>query len=137
MATPQDDSEHLNLLSLFHYVVAGLAALFSLFPVFHLVMGIGLVSGALDNGRPEAAVGQSVVGWLLIVFAVAFIVCGFSFALCLALAGKFLKERRRYRFCLVLACIACVFMPFGTVLGVFTILVLMRPSVKAAFGVGT
>jgi hypothetical protein len=136
MATPQDDSEHLNLLSLFHYVVAGLAALFSLFPVFHLVMGIGLVSGALDDGRPEAAVGRSVVGWLLIVFAVAFIVCGLGFAVCLALAGKFLKERRRYRFCLVLACIACVFMPFGTVLGVFTLLVLMRPPVKAAFGVG-
>ncbi len=134
MATPQDDSEQLNLLSVFHYVVAGLAALFSLFPVFHLAMGIGLVSGAFDNARHEAAVAQSVVGWLLVVFALLFIVCGLCFAVCLAFAGKFLHERRRYRYCLVVAAIACVFMPFGTVLGVFTILVLMRPSVKAAFG---
>ena len=29
---------------------------------------------------------------------------------------------------------AALSMPFGTVLGVFTIIVLMRPSVKAAFG---
>ncbi len=27
----------------------------------------------------------------------------------------------------------CLFMPFGTVLGVLTIIVLMRPSVKALF----
>ena len=31
------------------------------------------------------------------------------------------------------AAIACMFMPFGTVLGVFTIIVLMRPSVKERF----
>jgi hypothetical protein len=32
------------------------------------------------------------------------------------------------------ACVSCVFMPIGTILGVFTILVLSRPSVKSAFG---
>jgi hypothetical protein len=36
-------------------------------------------------------------------------------------------------FCLVMAGIQCIFMPFGTVLGVFTIIVLMRNSVKEAF----
>jgi len=34
-----------------------------------------------------------------------------------------------------MACIECLFMPFGTVLGVFTILVLVRESVKQLFGV--
>ena len=33
----------------------------------------------------------------------------------------------------VVAGIECIFMPFGTVLGVLTLLVLMRPSVKALF----
>jgi hypothetical protein len=33
-----------------------------------------------------------------------------------------------------MAGIACVFMPFGTVLGVFTIIVLMRDSVRRLFG---
>jgi len=36
-------------------------------------------------------------------------------------------------FCFVVACIECLFMPFGTVLGAFTIIVLMRPSVKNLF----
>jgi len=33
----------------------------------------------------------------------------------------------------VMAAIECIFMPFGTVLGVFTIVVLARPSVKEMF----
>jgi hypothetical protein len=40
-----------------------------------------------------------------------------------------------YTFCLVMAGVACMFMPFGTVLGVFTIIVLLRDSVKELFGV--
>jgi hypothetical protein len=38
-----------------------------------------------------------------------------------------------YIFCLVIAAVECIFMPFGTVLGVFTIIVLQRPTVKAMF----
>jgi hypothetical protein len=38
-------------------------------------------------------------------------------------------------FCLVMAGIACIFMPFGTALGVLTIIVLMRDSVRELFGV--
>jgi len=59
-----------------------------------------------------------------------------GFAVCLALAGRFLAQRRRYYYCLVMAGIACMFMPFGTVLGVFTIIVLLRESVKELFGEG-
>jgi hypothetical protein len=32
-----------------------------------------------------------------------------------------------------MAGVACLFMPFGTVLGIFTIIVLVRPQVKALF----
>jgi hypothetical protein len=32
-----------------------------------------------------------------------------------------------------MACIICLSIPFGTVLGVFTIIVLNRPTVKARF----
>jgi len=36
-------------------------------------------------------------------------------------------------FCLVMAGVECIFTPFGTVLGVLTIIVLVRPSVKELF----
>ncbi len=35
---------------------------------------------------------------------------------------------------LVMAGIECLFMPFGTALGVFTIIVLIRDDVKTMFG---
>jgi len=44
-----------------------------------------------------------------------------------------LKRRVSYTFCLVVAGIECILMPFGTVLAVFTIVVLMKDSVKALF----
>lgn len=74
------------------------------------------------------------LGWFFVIFAATWIVCGLTFAICLFLAGRYLDQRRRYLFCLVMAGLACMFMPFGTVLGVFTILVLVRPSVKELFG---
>jgi hypothetical protein len=36
---------------------------------------------------------------------------------------------------MVMAGVECIFSPFGTVLGIFTIFVLMRESVKQMFGV--
>jgi hypothetical protein len=48
-------------------------------------------------------------------------------------AGLCLSRRRRPTFCMIIAAINCIFVPIGTVLGVFTILVLSRPSVKELF----
>jgi hypothetical protein len=44
-----------------------------------------------------------------------------------------MAHRKHYTFCLVMAGVECLFMPFGTVLGVFTILVLNRQTVKELF----
>ena len=126
-----EDEQHLRLLSISHYVVAGLAGLFSLLPVFHLVIGLGLVSGSLETNDEWG----SVLGLFLAVIAVVMIAVGLCFAACLALAGRFLAARRNRTYCLVMACLACMFVPLGTVLGVLTIIVLMRDSVRDQFGV--
>ena len=123
------DLQHLDLLGIFHYVIAALMALFSLFPVIHLVLGVAMVTGNLEPGDPGAAI----VGWFFIAFAGAFILCGLSVAVLAALAGRFLRQRRHYTFCLVIAAIECMFIPFGTVLGVFTLVVLARTGVKDIF----
>lgn len=123
------DQQHLDLLGVFHYVVAGLMALFSLFPLIHLVLGVAMVTGKLEPNDPGAAIA----GWFFIVFAGAFILCGLTMAVLTALAGRYLRQRRRYTFCLVIAAIECLFMPFGTVLGVFTLIVLARNGVRDGF----
>jgi hypothetical protein len=114
------DEEHLRLLSIFHHVVAGLAALFALFPVFHLIIGLFFIFAPdkfAGNGEPPPAF----LGWIFAAFVLA--------------AGRFLARRKHYKFCLVMAAVECLFMPFGTVLGVFTIIVLVREPVKLLFEV--
>ncbi len=127
-----DDLQHLKLLSIFHYVVGGLSGLFACFPIIHLIIGIICVvaPGTMESsGNPMPAL----FGWFFIIFAGCFILAGWALAICLIMTGKYLSQRKHYMFCLVMAGIECIFMPFGTVLGVFTIIVLIRPSVKTIF----
>ncbi len=126
-----DDLQHLKLLSVFHYVVAGFASLFALIPVIHVVIGIALVNGRL---APAGDADVRMIGWALIAFASCWILGGLAFAICVALAGRNLGRKTRYTFCLVVAAIECVFMPFGTVLGILTILLLSKAPMKALFG---
>jgi len=133
----QEDAEHLRLLSIFYYVVAGLAALFSCIPILHLVFGVLMLTGVLPIREPGAEQMTTVMGIFFVTFSILAIAVGLAFAVLLLFTGNYLKKRVHYTFCLVMACVACVFMPFGTVLGVFTILVLVKPSVKAAFAIAT
>jgi hypothetical protein len=130
------DAEHLRLLSIFHYVVAGMQALFSSFPILHFVIGALAFFGAGTFGKADGRLPGMLFGGFFMLFAGAFILIGWSLAVCLVVAGRSLSQRKRHMFCLVVAGIeAAMCVPFGTVLGVFTIIVLLRPSVKAAFGV--
>ena len=128
------DEEHLRLLSIFHYVVGGLAGLFALFPVIHLVLGLFMIF-ASDKFAGKGAPPPAFLGWFFVIFAAMFIILGWTFAAFVLTAGRFLARRKHYMFCLVMAGIECLFMPFGTVLGVFTIVVLMQEPVKQLFGV--
>lgn len=126
------DEEHLRLLSIFHYVVGGITALFACFPCIHLAIGIALVSGAFPT-RPGQQGMDIIGGWIFIVVGSVFILLGWTLAIAIINAGRFLARRSHYMYCFVVAAIECIFIPFGTVLGVFTIIVLSRPSVKALF----
>jgi hypothetical protein len=127
--------EHLRLLSIFHYVVAAFASLFALFPTIHLVIGLAMLSGRLP-GHSTGGEDMRWLGGFFVAFAGAWIVMGLSFAVCVVVAGLSLAKKKRYTFCLVVAGLECVFVPFGTVLGVFTLLVLTKDDAKAMFGGG-
>jgi len=129
----EKDQEHLKLLSIFQYVVAGMTALFSLFPLIHVAIGIAIIIGSdsMDsaNGQPP----PEIIGWIFAVIGGVIILCGLTLAICMFVAGRMLVSCRRYLFCLVIAGLECLVMPFGTVLGIFTIVVLSRESVKELF----
>ena len=126
------DEEHLKLLAIFHYVLAGITVLFSLFPVIHLIIGLSAISGNLEDPSDTEAL-PAAFGWFFVLFGLMAIACGLILAVVFFLSGRCLQQRRRRIFCLVSAGLMCAFMPFGTVLGVFTIIVLVKDSVKALF----
>jgi len=128
------DIEHLNLLSIFHYVVAGLAAFFSFFPLIYTAIGVTFIFVARHGtAKPGEELPPEFLGWVFAVLGSGLFLIGIAMAICILIAGRSLALRKRYSFALVMACIECLFVPFGTILGVFTIIVLSRESVKPLF----
>ena len=126
MGAARDD---LRLLSIFHWVLAGLAALFSAFPLLYVAMGVAILQGRFEGQRPPPAF----FGWMMIAMGIAFMVMGLGYAALVAYAGRCVAKVRHWTFVIVIAALSCAFFPFGTVLGVFTIIVLSKPEVKSLF----
>jgi len=124
------DAEHLRLLSIFHYIVAGVSAFISLFPLFY--SGVGALFVYLAR-QPGESAPPELLGWFLVGFGIFFAIVGLAFALLIFLGGRALARRRHYGFAFVVACIECIFIPFGTILGLFTLIVLSRESAKRLF----
>jgi hypothetical protein len=123
------DEEHLRLLAIFHYVAGGLFAFFGCFAIFYIVFGALIASGRLPTN------GQDVPGFGLIFVAIGATVMllMWGIATCLFLSARFMARRQHLTFSIVVAAISCIQVPFGTILGVFTLIVLSRPSVKAIY----
>ncbi|MEO6994417.1 MAG: hypothetical protein ABI273_12355 [Lacunisphaera sp.] len=127
------DEEHLRLLAIFHYVVAGLGALFACFPLIHVAVGLmlfyhrGIPSHGQQGAPPEW------FGLLFVVVGGFFVLLGWTAAICTFISGRYLARRRKRLFSFVMAAILCMFMPFGTILGIFTLIVLSRESVQQLY----
>ena len=77
---------------------------------------------------PSSPAPPAESGWMFIIFGGLFCLLAWAFAGCLFLSGRWLAARRNWTFCFVVACLSCMNVPLGTILGVFTILVLQRPG---------
>lgn len=128
------DAEHLKLLSIFHYVsaglsLAGLGFMFLHFLFFKSMMSDpGMWSGAKGGAPPQAffTFMKFTYGFMG-VFFIGYAVANF-------LSAKYLVQRRRRMFSYVVAALNCLHVPIGTTLGVSTIIVLSRDSVLKAYG---
>jgi hypothetical protein len=128
------DKERLRLLAIFHYVVAGLAALFSFFPLLYTTVGaIFIFAARHGTPKPGEELPPEFLGWFFVVLGLLLFLLGIAMAICILIVGRCLSRRKHYTFVLVMACIECLFIPFGTILGVFTIIALSRESVKELF----
>jgi len=130
------DEEHLKLLSIGYMVSAGTTALFSLLGLLYVFLGV--VIGTTVSKIPAKAGEQpppTFAGWIFIVVGLVFFCVAVSFAIAKFYVASCIKGRKARTFCLVVAAIGCLEVPYGTVLGVFTFLVLERDSIKHLFSV--
>ena len=73
------------------------------------------------------------MGGMFALMGVAIVILAWGMGAALFLSGRWLAEHRNWTFCLVVACLSMINQPLGTILGIFTLIVLLRPSVKELF----
>ena len=131
----EKQNNNLNILSIFHYVFAGITGLTACFPIFHLIMGLTMLFGDFypQEVSPEMPFPFEVFGLMFTLIPAAIILLGWAFAIAAAISGYFLSKQRNYTYCLIVAGISCIFMPIGTILGVFTLVELLKDDVKELF----
>ncbi len=131
------DQEHLRLLSIFHYVVGGVGCLFACMPLLHMIFGLVFIYSPDTFAGSAGDAPPAFFGWLFFIMGLFFFLIGQAVSICIIVSGRFLAKRKRYLYSFIVGCIECIFIPFGTVLGVFTIIVLSRESVKVLYGKST
>ncbi len=123
------DLEHLKLLSIGYYVAAGFTTLFSLLPLVYVGMGVFIATGRL----PASGGSPASLGWVLVGIGATVMLFILAIAALNFLTARYIAARERRMFCIVIAALNCLHAPLGTLLGVFTIVVLSRDGVRASF----
>lgn len=120
---------HVKVIAAFFVVISVMLMLGAIFS--HMLLG--LLAGILSDSTEEgAAVGARVLGFagvalsaLLLAFAVPFLATGWGLA----------KLRPWARIAgIILAAICLIHVPFGTLFGVYALVILFRKDTEALFG---
>jgi len=129
-AKPAQNPNYLKALATAHFVLAGLGYLFSFLPLIHIAFGIYFLFNVSVSGN---AAPPPFMAWMFIVFGAFAILTGLALSTCILTCGLLLRRRKQYWMCFALACVECVLTPFGTILGVLTIVTISSESMKAEF----
>ncbi len=127
------DQGHLKLLSLFYYISGGLTAFFACIPLLYVFLGLMIVFGSEQFASSKSGGPPEFIGWFFVLIGGTIVILGWLFAIAKIYAGRCISKRKNRIFCLIIAGLSCLVIPYGTVLGVFTFIVLMRDSVKLLF----
>jgi hypothetical protein len=129
------DGEHIRLLSFFHFIVAGLALVGMGFLCLHFLF-IRTFFANPQLWAPSRNAPPPMPANIMVFLNGFYLFFGFVLATACVLnvfAGLFLRQRNHRIFCMVVAGLNCLQIPFGTALGIFTLMVLSRNSVRESF----
>jgi hypothetical protein len=129
------DAEHLKLLAIFHFIIAGLAVVGIVFLMLHyLILSTVFSDPNLWVSQKHAPPFPKDFFKLFIWF---YIFMGFVLATAGTLnllSGIFLRRRKHRIFSIIVGGLNGLQIPFGTILGIMTIIVLSRDSVRRIYG---
>ena len=129
------DVDHLKLLAIFHFIVAalslvGLGLLFLHYAFMHTLIANPEVWKNPQRDRlPSHEEILAMIKWFYLFFGAVLIASGVANLL----SGLFIQVKKHRLFSLIIAGFNCLHFPFGTVLGVFTFVVLLRDSVRELY----
>ncbi len=133
------DKNRLSLLAVFHFIGAGLAGLGICYLIFHYWLVHTMLTNPQSLGVDPARFPPPQIppARILAITQLICIVFGTWFIVSLignVLSGVWLRARKARMFSIAVGALNCLWLPLGTVLGVWTILVLIRPSVRKLYG---
>lgn len=122
-------TDNLNTFATLHLVKGILTILFSLFFLLYIFLGAAMNLAVFDQD-PTMPFDPSII--IITIGTVGFIIT-MSIGILTLLAAKYIKERRNYNFVFAIAILNCLAGVLGIILGIFTIIDLNKPHVKAQF----
>ena len=127
------DADHLRLLGIFHFILAalsiiGLGCLFLHWFMMHTFFENPEMWRNQKSGPPPEQF-FAVFKWFYAIFGVMMIGSGVANLF----SGLFIRRNVYRIFSLIVAGSNCLWFPFGTALGVFTFVVLLRDSVRERY----
>lgn len=124
---------NLNLLSVFTLIYGILSVLFAFVPLIYVFMGAMVTQiDELDPNMKDAEAAMAMGGIFIVIGLIGFLIClGHAILNFMTYSG--LKHYKWHTLCLVTAGINCLFMPFGTVLGVFQFINLLNDDARILF----
>lgn len=132
---PRDpDEENLRILSICHWVGAGLAGLGLLFLALHfLMMRTFFMNPEMWNKKPAAEQPPEQIFLFMKLFYQLGALLIVAFLVANVMSARFLAMRKNRTFSFIVAGLNCIQIPLGTALGIFTFIVLSRPSVERLY----
>ncbi|PYL74312.1 MAG: hypothetical protein DMF27_14785 [Verrucomicrobia bacterium] len=149
--------DRLRVLSIAYYISGAIGAVFVSFLLIHffVLLGFSFVPASQWNApaqTPSSAQHASASPSLMasptsnsaqappvIIFRIIagviglIIICGWTLGALTAYAGHCIKKRKHRLFIYIMAGVNCIWIPYGTVLGIATILLFQWPEVQAEF----
>jgi membrane-associated HD superfamily phosphohydrolase len=129
------DEEQLRLLSFFHYVSGAVTITFSSMFIFHLIFFGYMASNPelfSNDDAKNAKEAMQIMQILLAVFG-TFVILGISYGICEIVSGVFIKQKKYRIFSMIVAIPRIILIPYGTILSMFTFILLDRDSVKSLY----